>query len=320
MARPLRIEFPGAFYHVIQRGIERKNIFASESDKRKFLFLLDAAHVSYGAVFHSYVLMDNHYHLILETPRSPLNKIMHYINAGYAAYFNTKYKRAGPLYQGRFKAVLVQQDEYLHYLSCYIHLNPVRAGIVRFPQEYAYSSYSAFVSDKVPPQWLNTGFILSMFDKKAVKAKSLYKQFVISNIGKEKDIINQHTKLGILLGNEDFVARIKERFIGVEEKPEVPLLKKIQQKNELSLESIKSIAERIVNNDKRLTRSLSIYLSRKHTGRTLREIADFYGGIKYTGVSQVWRRMEIRKGADKKIAQIIIEAEEELDKVSNVKT
>jgi len=315
MARQLRIEFSGAFYHVIQRGIERKNIFASDKDKDRFLFYLNAANISCRAVFHSYILMDNHYHLIVETSDAPLSKIMHYINTGYAAYFNSRHKRAGPLYQGRFKAMLVEQDEYLHYLSCYIHLNPVRAGIVKFPEEYIYSSYNAFVSNLETPKWLNTGLILSMFDKKASKAKNLYKQFVIRNIGKEKEIISQNTRNGFLIGSGDFFTYIKEKFIDPKrEEPEIPILKEFKTRIEPSMERIKSIVEKRVTNDKRFRRSLSIYLSRKYTQKTLNEIASFYGGIKYTGVSQVWRRVEMRRGKNKGIAKLLLELEAEIIK------
>ncbi len=315
MARQLRIEFPGAFYHVIQRGIERKNIFASNQDKDRFLFYLNAANNSCRAVFHSYVLMDNHYHLIVETPDASLSKIMHYINTGYAAYFNARHKRIGPLYQGRFKAMLVEQDEYLHYLSCYIHLNPVRAGIVKSPEEYTYSSYNVFTSNLEAPKWLNTGFILSMFDKKASKAKNLYKQFVIRNIGKEKEIIIQNTRKGLLIGNDGFLGYIKEKFIDLNrEEPEVPTLREFKTRIEPPLEQIKSIVEKSVTNDKRFRRSIAIYLSRKYTQKTLNEIADFYGGIKYTGVSQVWRRIEMRREKNKSIAKLLLELETEIIK------
>jgi len=315
MARPLRIEYPGAFYHVIQRGIERKNIFASDVDRQKFLFLLNAAHTSYRAVFHSYVLMNNHYHLILETPDAPLSKIMHYINASYAGYFNATHKRVGPLYQGRFKAILVQADAYLHYLSCYIHLNPVRAGIVKSPEKYPHSSYNSFISNIEPPAWLDTNLMLSMFDKKRSIARRLYRQFVTDNTGKEKDIIEAHDKGGLVLGDDDFFAGIKERFIDIrKEEPEIPALKVFAVRKAPSMESIRSIAERHIPNDKRLARSLAIYLTRKYTHNTLNAIASFYGGIKYTGVSQVFRRMETRRGEDKNIASLIAKLEPEMMK------
>jgi REP element-mobilizing transposase RayT len=313
MARQLRIEFPGAFYHVIQRGIERKNIFASDKDKDRFLSYLNAAHLSYGAGFHSYVLMDNHYHLIVETPSAPLSKIMHYIDTAYVAYFNTKYKRTGPLYQGRFKAPLVEQDGYLHYVSCYIHLNPVRAGIVRSPEEYTYSSYNAFVSNIEAPHWLNTSYILSMFSEKASEAKNLYKQFVIGNIGKEKEILDQNTKNGFLIGSKDFFTSIKEKFINPRKaEPEFPVLRQFKARKDISMEQIKAIVERRINNDKKLRRSLSIYLSRKYTQKTLNEIVDFYGGIQYSAVSQVWRRIEMRRENDKGMAKLLLELETEI--------
>lgn len=308
MARPLRIEYEGAFYHIIQRGIERKDIFISKKDKEKFLSYLNGSFVTYRAIFHSYVLMNNHYHLILETPKANLSKIMHYLNTSYAVYFNTKHRRVGPLYQGRFKAVLVQQDEYLHYLSCYIHLNPLRVGIVKSPEEYPYSSYNFFISKKELPQWLNTTFILSMFNKKLSQAKRLYRQFVTDNIGKEKDFINANTKKGFILGNEDFFEHIRARFIDKED-PEIPLLKELRHAKEPTLIEIKSAVEKNIPADNRLRRSIAIYLSRKHTQKTLNEIANFYGKITYPGISQVYRRISERRGKSKDLDKLLAKVE-----------
>ena len=124
MARSLRIEYENAFYHIIQRGIERRNIFDLDKDKDRFFYYLERTHIAYGVIIHAYCLLNNHYHLILETPRANLSKALHCLNTSYAAYYNTEHKRVGPLYQGRFKAILVEADGYLHYLSSYIHLNP----------------------------------------------------------------------------------------------------------------------------------------------------------------------------------------------------
>ncbi len=315
MTRQLRIEFPGAFYHVIQRGIDKNNIFASYEDKERFLSYLNNANTSYGVALHSYVLMDNHYHLIIETLEASLSKIMHYINVSYAAYFNAKYKRTGPLYQGRFKAVLVEQDEYLHYLSCYVHLNPVRAGIVKSPGEYTYSSYNAFTSNIKKYEWLSTEFILSMFDNKVSKAKNLYEQFVIDNMGKEKEVISQNTKNGFLLGSDVFLGRIKEKFVdGKAGNPEVPTLREFKTRVEPSMERIKLIVEKHAISDKRIARSLSIYLTRKYTQKTLNEIASFYAGIKYTGVSQVWSRIEAMRVKNEEVAALLSKLEVEIAK------
>jgi REP element-mobilizing transposase RayT len=130
MARPLRIEYAGALYHVTSRGNERKDVFKSQRDREKFLSYVESAVVRYGAVVHIWCLMSNHYHLLLETPSGNLSQIMRHINGAYTTYFNVKRKRAGHLFQGRYKAILVEVDAYALELSRYVHLNPVRAKMV----------------------------------------------------------------------------------------------------------------------------------------------------------------------------------------------
>jgi len=148
MARPLRIEYEGAFYHVTSRGNERRRIFLAKSDYNQFKRYLKGAQEKYGYHLHSYVLMSNHYHLIIETPERNLSKLMQYINGSYTNFFNRRTGRSGHLFQGRYKAILVDVDSYLLQLSRYIHLNPVRAGIVEQPQGYPHSSYKSFISKK----------------------------------------------------------------------------------------------------------------------------------------------------------------------------
>ena len=163
MARPLRIEYPGAFYHVTSRGNERRTIFQSNRDREKYLSYLESAHERYGAVIHVYCLMGNHYHLLLETPRGNLSKILQYVNGAYTTYFNIKRSRSGHLFQGRFKGILVDKDEYCKELSRYIHLNPVRAGMVKAPLEYPWSSYRYYARRDKKPKWLTTEFVLGEF-------------------------------------------------------------------------------------------------------------------------------------------------------------
>ena len=318
MARPLRIEFPGAFYHVIQRGLERRNIFSSDKDKEKFLSYLDSAHTAYNAVFHTYILMANHYHIILETPRGNLSKIMHYLNTSYAAYFNAKRRRVGPLYQGRYKAVLVQEDEYLHHLSRYIHLNPVKAGIAKFPEEYHWSSYRYFTSKEKSPPWLNIDFVLSMFDDNISKAKRLYKQFVLESIGTEKDIIRLNTRKGLVLGDNTFLETIIDKFIHKED-PEIHILKELKHRKEPTLEHIKQIVEENASANKHLQRKLAFYLSRRHTQKTLNQIASFHGKITDAGVSQAFKRIQIAREGDKELNKLLLEVEEKIN-LLNVET
>jgi REP element-mobilizing transposase RayT len=200
MARPLRITYPGAFYHVTSRGNERKNVFKSKRDREKFFEYLDrpaprkprpegrgqgelsknghlpfleappgragrlhSATQRYDAVIHVFCLMNNHYHLLLETPSGNLPQIMRHINGAYTTYFNVKRARSGHLLQGRYKAILVDIDEYAKELSRYIHLNPVRAKMVKTPEEYEWSSYQFYIGVKRPPEWLHRDFILGYF-------------------------------------------------------------------------------------------------------------------------------------------------------------
>ena len=135
---------PGAFYHVASRGNERKDIFKSNTDREMFLSYLASAQGKYEAVVHAYCLMSNHYHLMIETPLGNLSQIMKYINSAYTNFFNIKRKRTGHLLRGRYKATLVEADTYAAKLSRYIHLNPVRAGMVRSPEEYRWSSYGYY--------------------------------------------------------------------------------------------------------------------------------------------------------------------------------
>lgn len=319
MARQLRIEYPNAFYHIIQRGIEKKQIFRVNRDKEKFLAYIELAHTTYTAVIHSYILMDNHYHLILETPRANLSKIMHYLNTSYASYFNAKYKRNGPLYQGRFKAIIVQADEYLHLLSRYIHLNPVRAGIANFPDEYLWSSYRYFISKQDPPRWFHTDFILSIMDNNILKAKVIYKQFVLDGVGREKNSITDNTHKGFILGNKDFLESIKAKFINIEDNAEVPLIKELKDKKESTLESIVEMAEKYVKNNKKLQRKLGLYLSRKYTQKTLNQIAGFYGDITDTGVNQAFTRVQKTRQTDKNLNKLLLDIEKGID-LSSVET
>lgn len=304
MSRSLRIEYPGAFYHIMQRGIEKRDIFVSDKDKEKFLSYFELAHKTYTVNFHSYILMNNHYHLILETPLGNLSKVMHYLNTSYAVYFNSKYKRVGPVYQGRFKAILVEQDEYLHYLSRYIHLNSIRAGMVKSPEEYRWSSYRYFMLAQKQSEWLKIDFILSIFNEDVRKAKKQYEQFVLEGIGREEKVVNENIKAGIILGGNIFFENIKARFIDKEDY-EIPILRKFKNDKEVSLGYIREVVKKNVKDNEKMQKKIAIYLSRRYTQEPLKGIAQYYGGIKYTGVSQIVRRMEKERKKNKRLNSLL---------------
>jgi len=148
-----------------------ENIFDTKRDKEKFLEHLEKSEERFSIVIHTYCLMTNHYHLLIETSESNLSTAIQWLNVSYAAYYNRKHQRRGHLFQGRFKYILIDADEYLKQLSRYIHLNPVRANIVTRPVEYPWSSYPAFVGKIKPPKWLETKWLLGCFGKKKKKEK-----------------------------------------------------------------------------------------------------------------------------------------------------
>lgn len=213
MARALRIEYEEAMYHVTARGNERKKIFFSKHDYEKFLEYVKEAKKKYGILVHAYVLMSNHYHLIIETPNANLSKAMQYINGSYTTYVNTKKKRSGHLYQGRYKSIIVDADNYLLELSRYLHLNPVRAKMVERPEEYQYSSYRTYISGK-QCQITTKEKIMGMIANQQKESPIRYKSFVESAIGIETESPLKEVYGGIILGKIGFIketlARLKK--------------------------------------------------------------------------------------------------------------
>jgi len=166
MARPWRIEFEGALYHVLSRGNEQKDIFRDNEDRVSFLHCLGEMSVRFETDIFAYVLMGNHYHILLRTNLANLSRAMQWMGATYTRRFNNRHLRSGHLFQGRFKNIIVQNDAYLMQLSCYIHRNPLRAGIVKRLADYTWSSYPAYAYGKTHPEWLNPDIILSQFRTK----------------------------------------------------------------------------------------------------------------------------------------------------------
>jgi REP element-mobilizing transposase RayT len=303
MARQLRIEFPGAFYHVTSRGNERKAIFKSQRDREKFLSYLETASQRYGAIIHVYCLMNNHYHILIETPLGNLSQIMQHINGAYTTYFNVKRARAGHLFQGRYKSILVEVDEYAKELSRYIHLNPVRARIVDNPEDYQWSSYPYYAVIKKAPGWLCREFILGYFDSKLLQAQRKYGGFVHSLFGKEYESPLTEIIDSIILGKPDFVAEIKDRFLGNKKHDRnLPILRALS--NRPDIEKIIETVDSVIGSDNKLSRQIKLYLCHRYSGRKLKEIG-IYFDIGESGVSQTTRRVSEKLNKDKKLIRKI---------------
>jgi len=295
MARPLRIEYEGAFYHVTSRGNERRRIFLAKSDYNQFKRYLKGAQEKYGYHLHSYVLMSNHYHLIIETPERNLSKLMQYINGSYTNFFNRRTGRSGHLFQGRYKAILVDVDSYLLQLSRYIHLNPVRAGIVEQPQGYPHSSYKSFISKK-GEEIITRDLIWRMISKDKRYGPSRYRSFVERELEWKLENPLEGVYAGLVLGGKSFIrealGRLKDNVYRREEVSHRRALQtryEAEEIAELVSEHFGVSAEGLLGrrNDRR---NLLIYLLKNQTGMTNKEIGEFVGGLSYSGVSRVEQR------------------------------
>jgi len=220
MARPLRIEYPGAVYHVTSRGNARADIFVETGDRQTFLFLLESVVSRFNWICHAYCLMDNHYHLLIETPEGNLSMGMRHLNGVYTQSFNRQHQRVGHVFQGRFKAVIVEKESHLLELCRYVVLNPVRADMVSAPQNWPWSSYRATVGTNTTP-YLTTDWILAQFGRIKSEAKNKYRQFVKDGMT-EKEAPWEKLKGQIILGSDMFVARVREFFGGKEQFTEIP--------------------------------------------------------------------------------------------------
>jgi len=302
MSRPLRISFPGAFYHVTSRGNERRSIFQNRRDFERFMGYLESATERYGAGVHCFCLMTNHYHLLLETPRANLGAILHHLNTSYTNYFNRKRGRSGHLFQGRYRAILVEKDSYALELSRYIHLNPVRAQMVGDPSEYPWSSYLAYIGRERRWRWLSEDFILGQVSEDKQRAYKKYRDYVREGVGKNLQDPLDRTVASTMLGSEEFIEWVREKWVK-KARPhrDIPALRRLVNWPELSL--IVRETERVFGRGTSESRKIAIYLSHRLSGLTLGEMGEFYRKISPSAVSQNTRRIEERLREESKLSK-----------------
>ena len=315
MARPLRIEFAGAFYHITARGNETKDIFKSIRDRSQFLSYLESATGRYEAVIHAYCLMTSHYHLLLETPSGNLSQIMRHINGAYTTYFNTKRKRSGHLFQGRYQGILVEADEYAQELSRYIHLNPVRAGIVRSIGDYRWSSYRSYIGKEKPPGWLARDLVLGYFGKKISEGQQGYRDFVEEALAQDYSNPLSEVMGSAILGNLSFVERMRDTYLKNRKSGrDLPSLRALA--TGVSTEEIVQAVDGMFGAEPALARKVTLYLCHTCTAQPLREIGMRFG-IKESGVSLASRRMTLRMQHDAGLRANITKITEKI-KLQNV--
>ena len=316
MSRPLRIEYPGAFYHVISRGNARQKIFLSESDKEKFLSYLETGVEQFRYKVHAYCLMDNHYHLLLETAFPNLGKTLQRLNSSYTTYYSKKRKRVGHLLQGRPKVLLVEKDSYAQELSRYIHLNPVKAGIVRLPEAYRWSSYPYYFRKIPAPSYLETSLLLGQLDGRERVARRMMREFVdAGRVGKLPNPFKD-VQGGAILGSPSFVRWVQRKYLkGRNKDRELPGLRELKR---VDLTFIRNLVDKRLKHAPRLSRKVSIYLCREYSERSLGDLSEFFDGMSVSAVSQVVRRLDRQRSTDRLVDSTLKKLESEIQKMSYV--
>jgi REP element-mobilizing transposase RayT len=210
MSRPWRIEYEGALYHLFSRGNQGNAIFTDNRDRKMFLDTVGEMAERFDAEVFAYVLMSNHYHLLLRTPHANIKKAMHWFGTTYTQRHNTRHSRSGHLFQGRYKSILVQNDAYLLQLSCYIHRNPLRAGAVKRLADHRWSSYLTYGYGRKGPDWLSTDLILSQF--KGPDKRRGYREKVQKYAKEEKRLL-EDLRHGLIWGSQQFAEKIRKQHL-----------------------------------------------------------------------------------------------------------
>ena len=315
MARPIRIEYPGAFYHVFNRGLEKREIFLSSQDDRQFLSLSLDVHRKYKIVFHAYCLMPNHYHLMLETPLGNLSRAMRHLDGIYTQFFNRKYERVGPLFQGRYRAILVEKESYALELSRYLHLNPVKARLCQKAEDYPFSSFPAYLGLAPAPAFLETDRLLEQFDSVRTNAAKTFYQFTWEGLRQDWEPARE-ARAGCVLGRESFFKEIREKFIRRLRGKEYAGLRTLSQEEK---EEIVSKTVRQLHCRPSLRAKLLAYALFRFAPFSLEEIRQKIGAPTYAAVSKSVSRLEAQRKRDVEVDLALKRIERELEKeMSNV--
>jgi REP element-mobilizing transposase RayT len=311
MARPLRIEYAGAFYHVINRGHRQEPIVLDDRDRQRFLYDLERMAGQFHVLIHSYCLMTNHYHMILETPDGNLSRAVQWLNVSYATYYNRRHQCAGHLFQGRFKAILVDAGSYLEALSRYIHLNPVHAGLASRAWEYPWSSCRHFVQSGKVPAWLEVNRILAGFGRTGTIARRRYAAYLL-----EPEATNPCDDAvgGSLLGSKSFIQWVKDTFLSARRRDqEIPDLKRLTPRPPVEA-IVRAVAERLRVSPEQIlrrgrkrnrARDITIYLSRELSGLSCQELGRRFGGLSGAAITMRHKLVLRQMAKDRRLTEDI---------------
>lgn len=325
MARSLRVQYPGAVYHITCRGNERKEIFRDDVDRKSFLDTLQKSAETYSIKHYAYVLMENHFHLLLETPFGNLSEFMRQFNITYTGYYNRRHKRVGHLFQGRYKSILVDKDTYLSVVSRYIHLNPIRTkGIesrgakerIQFLREYHWSSLGGYIDKKRKEGFIDYSVVLGEYGGDTDKGREGYRKRIEGDIAGGLEIRDKVVGQSIL-GGDRFIEWIRERFLNkVKGRRELPAVRQLQR-YKAKEEIIRAIEEEIgraisdIITEGGSLRQIAMDLLYRVGGLKGVEIGEMMG-LDYSTISQGRKRLNEKIRKDRNLSVLLNRIEKRL--------
>jgi putative transposase len=314
MTRPLRIDYPDTFYHVLSRGNEKRPIYYEPEDYLKFQELLGKTAEKFHVEIHAYVLMANHYHLLIRTRQGNLSRAIQWLGVSYTGWFNRRHKRSGHLFQGRFKSFLIEADRYFIAMCYYIHGNPVRASIVEDVTAYQWSSARAYTNKGASPPWLTTETMLGMSRGSRKRFCSEQDAYV-----KRRESPLQELRHGLYMGGEEYAEECR-RLAKAERSPEKPQMRLLQRsvdKRQIAEEILGKLGAGVADNyltakkQKRRSRDLCIYIMSKMGAYTNRGIGELFG-VGYTAITGTVKRAEKYLEGNKRLKRSVNKMVDEL--------
>ena len=306
MSRPLRIQYPDAWYHVMNRARRGQALFPDKADLETFLDILKETASMFNLNVSAFCLMPNHYHLLVQTPDANLARCMRHINGVYTQRYNIRNNCDGTLFRGRYKSILVEADSYLLELVRYIHRSPLRAGMARKVNRYTWSSHRGYLSDAQKWEWLHKDFVLGMLAKYKAVQKRKYRQFV--EMADSEELISAFEKRNLpsMLGGKKFIARVKERFFNGTIDRDAPQSKTLAPDRQAIIKAVcefygvteKNLAvlRRGIENE---PRDVAIYLLRTVRGDPLMRIGHEFGMTQYSSVSSAVGRIKEKRKSNR---------------------
>jgi putative transposase len=324
MARSLRIQFPGAFYHVTCRGNAKKAIFLDDSDRLRFEKLLSESLEMYQVLLYVYTLMDNHFHLVLQTRHANISEFMRRFNICYTSWFNYHHNQSGHLYQGRYHAFLIDADSYLLEVSRYGHLNPIHVKVIeelgyqaqwQYLQRYRWSSLPGYLNERFRVKFVRYDMILEM-----VGGRDAYEKFVLDGLRNGTENPFDKAKHGLILGGVDFADRIKSKHVTKGSHREQPAYRRISAVRFEPIILLRCISDALgieaegmrARTKNPIERAIAAELLYRYSKITQAEIGKLLGGIDYTAVSRLRSRLRARMERENEVKKRYLKAEKKL--------